>query len=562
SAISICGLSCQCLFAVSYIDHLGVADGLSHYSINEFYQDEFERMWVATRHGLNCVAGSDCRVIESDSAGTYLPNDYIRHVCGDRQGSILLQCGSSVLLMDLQTEKTHVIERQGVQNIAYGQGHYLYAARDSVFVLSTAGEKRCVFVAGGRILSLMENEQGLWVALENEVLRIARDNSPIDTLRHARVCYIYNDTVSGQVWLCSRTDGLFAYNGAHSRSYLPHQDVRTVVRSATGQLWAGTWSGLVQIDEQQHRPITIHSVGASSDTHPFSVWALASDGQGTLWIGSFFGAIDLYNPSQDLFSFWEQQPAPSGLSHPIVSCVVADEQTTYVGTNGGGVCEIDNQTGKVRYIPIDNHVPQCAVKALFLDRGRNTLWVGTHGKGLIAIHLTDHTASTFSAETGLLANNRVRSIVHYHDTLYFSTERGIGWVDLNTRTFGVLNDMDIVGELADLHLLGNRLWFARQKNAYCYSFTDHQLLRMTTPSAVQCFAHDADGILYAGTNKGVFMFNDSTMQWIQPSDIHDSFSDRLCSNLLFADNCCVIGGIGDIMILNRKKHTTHRLRYA
>lgn len=164
SAISICGLSCQCLFSVSYIDHLGVSDGLSHYSINEFYQDEFERMWVATRHGLNCVAGSDCRVIKSDSAGTYLPNDYVRHVCGDRKGSILLQCASAVLLMDLRTEKTQKIETQGVQNISYGCGHYLYAARDSVFALSAAGEKRCLFVAKSRILSLMENEKGLWVA--------------------------------------------------------------------------------------------------------------------------------------------------------------------------------------------------------------------------------------------------------------------------------------------------------------------------------------------------------------------------------------------------------------
>ena len=562
SAISICGLSCQCLFSVSYIDHLGVSDGLSHYSINEFYQDEFERMWVATRHGLNCVAGSDCRVIKSDSAGTYLPNDYVRHVCGDRKGSILLQCASAVLLMDLRTEKTQKIETQGVQNISYGCGHYLYAARDSVFALSAAGEKRCLFVVKSRILSLMENEKGLWVALENEVLRMDAETSAIDTLPHARVCHIYNDTVSGQVWLCSRTDGLFSYDGEHCRSYLPRQDVRTIVRSSTGQLWAGTWSGLVQIDETQHEAITIHSVGASSDTHPFSVWALASDGQGTLWIGSFFGAIDLYNPTQDLFSFWEQKPAPLGLSHPIASCVVSDEQTTWVGTNGGGVCEIDNQTGEVRYIPIDNHVPQCAVKALCLDRERNTLWVGTHGKGLIAIHLHDHSIRTFSVETGHLTNNRVRGIVHYHDSLFFSTERGIGWVDLSTRTFGVLNDIHIVGELADLHLRGNQLWFARQKNAYCYSITTHQWLRMTTPSAIQCFAHDTDGTLYAGTNKGVFLLNDSAMQWIQPSDILDAFSDRLCTNLLFADNCCIIGGIGDIMILDRNEHITHRLRYA
>ena len=71
-SICICFLHYQCVFAVSCIDHLGVADGLSHYSINEFYQDEYERMWVGTRHGLNCISGSDCRIIQSDSTNTYL----------------------------------------------------------------------------------------------------------------------------------------------------------------------------------------------------------------------------------------------------------------------------------------------------------------------------------------------------------------------------------------------------------------------------------------------------------------------------------------------------------
>ena len=563
-SICICFLHYQCVFAVSCIDHLGVADGLSHYSINEFYQDEYERMWVGTRHGLNCISGSECRIIQSDSTNTYLPNDYIRHICGDGQGSILLQCASAAVFMDLLTEKTIEIEKNGVQTIYYGIGHYLYAARDSVFTFSPTQGKQCVYTADKRITSIMENEQGLWVATEKEVLCIStiHEHTVIDTISHPRVCYIYNDSATHQVWLCSRTEGLVSYDGIHSATYLSHQDVRTIVRSNTGQLWAGTWSGLVQVDEQKQETISIQRVGTSSDTHPFSVWALASDKQGTLWIGSFFGAIDLYNPTQDLFSFWEQKPEPMGLSHPIVSCVVTDGQRTWVGTNGGGVCEINNQNQLVRYIPIDNHVPQCAVKALSLDTLNHTLWVGTHGMGLMAIHLSTYKQHTFLHETQHLPNNRVRSIVNYNDTLYFSTEKGIGWVDLSTLTFGALNDIDVVGELSDLHLRGEQLWFARQKTAYCYSIPNRKLTKITTPSAILCFAHDMDGNLYAGTNKGVFLLNETTMKWEMPPDIQKAFSNRLCTNLLFAPNCCIIGSIGDIVILNREQQLTHHLRYA
>ena len=131
-------LTCLCFFSLlsfatsATLERFGVADGLSHYSINAFYQDEYGRMWVATRDGLNCIAGNNCRIFRGDE-NTNLPitNNYIHTVCGDHNGHILFRSGSSVLHLSLATEQISVVDSAQAQALIYGYGRFLIAARDT-----------------------------------------------------------------------------------------------------------------------------------------------------------------------------------------------------------------------------------------------------------------------------------------------------------------------------------------------------------------------------------------------------------------------------------------------
>lgn len=545
-------------------EHIGVGDGLSHYSINEFYEDEFGRMWVGTRHGLNCVVGSNCRIVGSDTTTNGLPNFYIRHICGDQQGSMLIQSGSNAVWMDLQTEAMTMVDSIGVQNITYGHHRYLYAARDSVFQYHPdTHTSSFVFTPQSRILSLQETEQSLWIATEQYVLLIHSTNthSAIDTIRMSHVSYLYNDTLAHAMWLCSRTEGLMCYTNGEQIHYLPSQDVRTVIRAHNSEVWAGTWSGLVRIDTHNQHTEKVE-FGASSDMHPFSIWALTSDRHGTLWIGSFFGGIELYNPQHDLFRFWTENKAPYGLTHPIVSCVSVTNEEIWVGTNGGGICRIQTDNEHVHAIPVDKHIPQCAIKALWIDSMRHTLWIGTHGKGLLAMDMRSEKIVTYSTATRHLANDRVRDLVYYHDTLYFSTEKGIGWVALSNLSFGQLSDINISGELSDLCCVDDCLWFARQKTSYCYHFRTAQLERIACPHSIQCFSSNQQGTLFAGTTHGIYRYDAGEQIWCIDTNLTTILGTRLCTNLLTTEDYSIVGGIGDITLLLNNDKTVYHFNYA
>lgn len=543
-------------------EHIGAGDGLSHYSINEFYEDEFGRMWVGTRHGLNCVVGSSCRIVGTDIEGNGLPNFYVRHICGDRQGSMFIQSGSNAVWMNLQTEEMIIADADGVQDITYGNHRYLYAARDSVFEYHPASRTSSfVFSPHARILALLETERELWVTTEQYILAVQAEGTLPDTICMPRASYIYSDTLANAMWFCSSTDGLMCWQDHTETRYLPSQDVRTVLRARNGEIWVGTWSGLVRINTRTQQVEKVQ-FSTSSEMHPFSIWALTSDRQGTLWIGSFFGGIDLYNPQHDLFRFWTEGDAPYGLTHPIVSCVSVTDDAIWVGTNGGGICCIQSDCGHVHAIPIDEHIPQCAIKALWIDSLRQTLWIGTHGKGLLAMDMLSEQITSYSTATGHLANDRVRDLVYYRDTLYFSTEKGIGWVALDHRSFGQLSHIDISGELSDLHCVGDCLWFARLKTGYCYHFPTARLERIPCPHSIQCLSSDQQGILYAGTTHGVYRYDAEAQAWSIDADRTAALGTRLCTNLLTTDDYSIVGGIGDITLLVHDDNIVYHFNYA
>ena len=92
SVVGMCMSALVCLGSQVAPERFGVSDGLSHYSINAFYQDEYGRMWVATRDGLNCIAGNSCRIFRGDEAtGLPIRNNYIHTVCGDGEGKLLFR---------------------------------------------------------------------------------------------------------------------------------------------------------------------------------------------------------------------------------------------------------------------------------------------------------------------------------------------------------------------------------------------------------------------------------------------------------------------------------------
>lgn len=520
------------------LEHFGVADGLSHYSINAFYQDEYGRMWVATRDGLNCIAGNDCRIFRGDeTANPLIRNNYIHTVCGDRNGTLLFRSGSSVLRLDLRTEQLQAVDSAGAQAMAYGRGRFLIALRDTLF--SYDGTTRTPLFFLPHPMAIYESAEQIVVSNREGVSLYSTAGRLLQHIAIPSVVQIFRDSRQN-TWLCSRTDGLWCLRPTGERQHIiADTDVRTIAEDHEGNYWVGTYSGLMRIDSTGGLPVPFAQ--GATDGYPFSVRAITCDEQGTLWIGSFFGAINLYNPRHAIYTYYgagKEQTHPLG--YPIVNRIVSDSLgTIYIATNGGGL-NILRKNGTVTAVHIDRSTPEHAIKSLYLDEPQHLLYMGTHQGGLVTMNTRTGRLRTYTAEQGCLPDNRVRELAEYGDTLFFSTERGIGLLRRSTGEFSTLDSTGISGELAHLHLHNSVLWFARQHITYAYHIPTKRLQTYTIPKPVHVFGEDSAGNLLAGTIDGILRFDSTAGVWQPFSELNALLDNRSVIDLLTTQGYYII----------------------
>ena len=95
-----------------------VRQGLSHQTVNCFYQDEFGFLWIGTQDGLNRFDGRKFEVFKPDNANPYSINiNNIRQVCGNKAGLLFIRSLQSVTLYDMRLNRFRVLREGEVAGI-------------------------------------------------------------------------------------------------------------------------------------------------------------------------------------------------------------------------------------------------------------------------------------------------------------------------------------------------------------------------------------------------------------------------------------------------------------
>ncbi len=536
----------------SYFEHLKVSNGLSHYSVNSLYQDENGMIWIGTRDGLNRYDGNEITVykqIKGDSTALFGNN--IRSVCGDKKGYLYMQCKSGVLSFDLRTEKFKTIRRQGVSTIAYGKENLWFCSSDSVFMYRPAKNNELQLYAifsekSMRASALLEtNDKLLYVATNtNGVLVYDRNRKIVKRWNISDVISFYEDSKK-TVWVCTRFDGLYKIDFAGNiTSYqnnpadaesLPDNFVRTICEDDFGNYWIGLFSGLCKLNSEKEKFMVFrYERQISHGLSNASVWSIINDAQGTLWIGTYFGGIDLYNPKYSIFNYYgAYSNTPNSLSSPVVGRIIEDNAANlWIGTDGGGLNYYNRKTQTIEALKSNGKrgLSSNYIKSLWLDEKRNNLWIGTHRGGLNKLNLNTRQFTVFQNNPGnpkSIPNNNVREIVHRNDTLFLATQNSIGVFDLRTETCSTLKfkEVDLSRrELPDLFLDSkNRLWFAHSNNVYACQLNTGKVKKYDSNNNVLLFFEDSKHRLWAGTDgDGIYLFDEKKQQ-LMPNTEFDKF---------------------------------------
>ena len=209
-----------------------------------------------------------------------------------------------------------------------------------------------------------------------------------------------------------------------------------MIKDSKGFLWFGTMYGLARYDGSQYI-IFKHDPEDSTSISFDDIVSLFEDRKGNIWLGTWGGGLNEYNPYEGKFtSFIYQENNPDGISDNIIWAICEDKEgNIWLGTQRGGLNKYNPNTGKFIKYKHDksNKSSICSnsIYSLLYDSSGN-LWVGSD-KGLSRFDYKKKSFENFinnPADKNSISSGIVRVIYEDHNkNLWIGTSSGLNEFD-------------------------------------------------------------------------------------------------------------------------------------
>ena len=157
------------------------------------------------------------------------------------------------------------------------------------------------------------------------------------------------ESSSREIWIGTYMDGLYRIiNGKLINvPYSPHdgkgtsdRQIRQFTEDSQHNIWFGT-SGLEKYNPQTGLYTKIQIPQHVRLSHP-SLFALYTDRQGIIWLGSYYGGVSYFNPGKEEYLHYNYQShAQPGIYYSYIGEMVQDnERNLWISTDGGGISQI------------------------------------------------------------------------------------------------------------------------------------------------------------------------------------------------------------------------------
>ncbi|MBE6238077.1 MAG: response regulator [Bacteroidales bacterium] len=354
------------------------------------------------------------------------------------------------------------------------------------------------------------------------------DNShPINDLFQSSSYDIYISTTGGGLFRYKLPQRVVEHYSA-SRGTLPNDIVRSVVEDDNGAIYAATERGLVRIKDSSAEFITSEkdNIWSLNDN---AVHSLYCDEDNNLWVGTFFGGVNVTYHHFDMFDFLLSGSEEYSADSKVVSSIVRAGSKLYIGTENDGIYILNDDGNTSRLATFNSNITSDNIHSICVD-SRNNLWVGTYYGGLFMKGPGSNEFRRFVADgspRNPLTTNNIYTV--------FQDSRGNLWVGTQ---YGGLYRYDYsrgrLERFGHESLNHSFVWDIHEDRAgdiwiACYgggiwrlsSAENHSPLKIETPARnFVTLCELRDGRILAGTEKeGLVAINPLTLEveWINKS---------------------------------------------
>jgi len=533
------GLSCLLTsWGANYrFRHITSENGLPHQQVEALAQDAKGNIWMGTRNGLARYDGYDFRsYFHDDTDSTSLTHNFVSKLFVDRQGRLWISTQRGLCRYRPDTDDfksyetgartTPVVQMNAGTIVCGGDGLWVYDEAADCF-------RQHESTAGFSVASMaVDNNDNLYIATNRSVFFYNADLSRVTSLDPVLqpdfltgaddILPIFVDSQS-RLWLGRNGEGVMKMDADGKVTVLRPETisngiVRVIAEDRQQRVWLGTEKGVTIVHPDGKIEILKHSFQDPYRLSDNAIYSIISDRDNNIWIGSYFGGVDVLLNNNTQFQWLEPGYQSTQIHGKVPRQMVETEPgVLWIATEDGGLNIFNRSTGTVSTF---DRLPLIGtnVHSLFFDRERQEMWIGTFRSGLFRYNLHTGSSRRYNFSNGLKSNSIFSIARQRGGRLWVATTLGLYYYDADTDLFRRTGDNTLDNQFVYTLFVDSddNLWVGMNQ---------HGLYRITPPSNrinywqrssgglrddyVTCLYRQPDSdILWIGTNNNGLQYMD------------------------------------------------------
>ena len=491
-------------------------DGLAANAVRNIVQDKNGYIWFGTDNGLCRYDGRRVLTFRIPELGI---NQYISALLacneglyvGTEKGVFFIDFNHQTfnkLPMDIHSTVTYLAtDKEGnlwVSTIA--QGVWLYHVK-------TGQLKQYDLKAAGNAVAqvFVDNSNQIWTVTNwgepvvQKLNRLHDQFEPVSlSFNGVATSLRMLQTKDGRLWLGTWEHGLLLMHndGTLEQVLDPQQTkvgwhIHTLYELSEEYICIGCDDGVVRLNPK---------TGEWTKFDDRFVYAITSDMEGGLWIGTFYGGVKYLSPVGRRFDGFSMD---DGLAGNVISRFCEDRHgRIWIASDDGGlICYSPTERRFVSY-PDQDLLSKCNVHALCLDDEDN-LWIGTYTNGVMVLNPETGRLRQYmhtDAPNSLDNSSSYAIFLDSHGQLWVATMEGLCLYNRETDDFTRIGKTNAITIDIDEDKEGN-LWLSTQgEGLWLYERKTRKLRHIQTSlpdKQVNCCHIDQKGNLWIGTFAGL-----------------------------------------------------------
>ena len=532
-------------------------DGLPSNTVRNIVQDKYGFVWFGTDNGLCRFDGTTVTPYRIPELGM---NQYVSALMVTEQGVIAGTAkGVFCIFFNEQTDirRLPIEISTPVTNLSTDKDGHLWIATMGQGVWCVSGDmaqadglkiRHYDFrESGGDVAQVMaDNDNQIWTVTNwgpHPVQRLNRlhDRFEVVDLKfdgsYHSLCML--QTKDGRMWLGSWNNGLLLmHSDGRLEQVLNPADVRvaqhihTITERHPGGMQAaeshpgdiiyiGCDDGVICYNTKSGDwyPLPVADDGRAGKMGNRFVYAITSDTEGGLWIGTFYSGVAYVSPVSKRFEAFNANGDHDGMTGNVISRFCEDRQgRIWIASDDGGLMCFSPSEGRFLDYPNQKQLSECNAHALCVD-SHNWLWVGTYSDGVYVMNLASGQLRNYtqSSHPNSLDNPSCYAVCEDRQgRMWVATMSGLNLYDAEKDHFSRICETDVLTIDIDedrqgwlwLSTQGDGLWRYKSETGETKQYRYNEKDPASIPAnEVNCVFIDESARLWVGTQAGLCYYD-------------------------------------------------------